>query len=678
MWGRLLTCGGLPIRLPRLSLALALALAPLACSSPAGFNERVFYLTDEFYGADAYTGPDVSSNLRNAMANSLALFPPVDSGMAQFVATQNTALMVNLAGSTSAAGFSSSYIDTQRAGMASLAASLGNERVLWNLMPEWDQGGGPWVPQGRPDYTNLSKSDAASKFLNYYLTQTTPLSTYLSIPSPRAFTYAAVTDYSANAAYAYDLGVDTVMLERSIDELADISTGVAFLRGAARQYDRQWGIDISTWRTSNGMATTFNSQGVLLGGWSPSYLKNHYYIAYLSGANVLKTEATLYYYTRNSLNPFGAMAKAFADFALNRHPDVGRPAVTMALLVDHNSGFDPKHNIYNQGNTVWYGDINYSEGDFMINNFLRLAFPNHWLHGLTPGAPFADSTGKPNTAQFQAYLAAGGDPRPYEPMSFTRWGDNLDIITSHAGINTFRNYKIIMVLGDVPFTSQLQQDLQGWVQEGGTLVINANQLATTDESFLGVGVKTTAKTATAARWQADGSNYQESSFQYTTVVPSTAQVLATANGSDPIITTNAYGKGHVIITTPRYLQTSARDQILNIGTRLLDWLQSQYSVAQVSGPPIEYIVNQASYGIVVALLNHTGTDWSGNITTNTFDQVSAVKEYTADTAAPWSANGATITVNATVPAWDVRVYGIELTDAAKFRIPTQPAVKKTH
>ena len=78
------------------------------------------------------------------------------------------------------------------------------------------------------------------------------------------------------------------------------------------------------------------------------------------------------------------MAKEFADFALVRHPDVGRPAVPLALLVDHNTGFDPKHWVYNQANQVSYGDVPYSDGDFMTDNFLRLAYPNRWCMGSRP------------------------------------------------------------------------------------------------------------------------------------------------------------------------------------------------------------------------------------------------------------------------------------------------------
>ena len=50
----------------RLTLLLLLP-AALSFASPAGFNERIFYLTDEFYGAGAYNSSDVTSNIRNAM-----------------------------------------------------------------------------------------------------------------------------------------------------------------------------------------------------------------------------------------------------------------------------------------------------------------------------------------------------------------------------------------------------------------------------------------------------------------------------------------------------------------------------------------------------------------------------------------------------------------------------------
>jgi hypothetical protein len=633
----------------------------LAASATGAFGQAGIDIYHEFYGPRAYTDPAAASNLRNGMATGVALSPPVDSGMARFVASRYVNLMLTLAGSALPGGLSADSIETQRAAMANLANSLPNQKVLWNLMNEWDQSGGPWVSQGRPTYSGLTRTGAYNKFFDYYLNTLYPLATYLQgAPGQRPYTMAAVTDYSPNVFYAYEMGVDLCLMEKAIDELADISTGVAFVRGAAGQYNRQWGIDVSTWRTSNGLATSFDSQGNLLGGWSPSYLKRHYYIAYMSGAQVLRNEATVYYQPNGNLNPFGQMTKDFADFALRRHPDVGQAAVPAALLIDHASGFDPKHWVYNQSDTVWYGDIPYSAGDAMINNFLKLAYPNHWLHGLAPGAPFADSAGNPNPARFRQYLAGGGDPRPYEPMTFTRWGDSFDIITNRASLDAMRRYKTIIVLGGVVIDSNLHDALQAWVEAGGVLVVNTSQVTSSEEALAGVTLTRGIRVGNTSQWLADGVPYTEPAFRYTVVKPVTATVLATNGGADPLITSNQVGAGQVILTTPSYLQSSARDQLLAVGARLFDWLEARFAVVRVTGPPVEYIVNQTADSVIVTLLNHSGSAWNGSVSTDTARTVSAVREYTADQGvSAVTVSGATISVAAQVPPYDLRIYAIE-------------------
>jgi hypothetical protein len=129
------------------------------------------------------------------------------------------------------------------------------------------------------------------------------------------------------------------------------------------------------------MATKFDDRETLLGGWSPSYLKRHYFIAYMAGAHMIRNEATGYYKNGSQLDPLGRVTREFADFALTRHPEVDRASVTTALMISRNAGFDPKHWLYLQQDAVWYQDLPYSDGDRMINQFFRLAYPNHWLHG---------------------------------------------------------------------------------------------------------------------------------------------------------------------------------------------------------------------------------------------------------------------------------------------------------
>ena len=625
-------------------------------------SERsTFQLSTEFHGPLGYTNPDVARNLRNGMANMVALWPPADVGMRNFVVAHDVRLNFRLPGASQVNKESAGSIETQRLAAARICAAQPAKSHLWNLMIEWDQSGGAWVPNGRPQYGALTRSQAHARFVDHYLKQSPPLATYLrQPPAARPCRLAAVTDHSPNAFDAYEMGVDVGLLERGIDELGDIATGIAFMRGAGRQYDRPWGIDLSTWRTAADSATRFDAGGRQTGGWSPSYLRRHMYAAYMAGAHILQIEPTLYYGPGGSaaLNPFGSAVKEFADFTLRRHPDVGAPVVPMALMLDAHNGFDPKHGRYNQQSAVWYQDIPYSSGDFMIDNFLKLAYPDHWRHGTTPGPRFSTPVG------YQQFLASGGDPRPYEPMPLTRWGDTFDVVLNTAPAGALRRYKVIVLLGDVVADARLRQDLQSWVRAGGTLVVNVTQATPADEALLGVRLGGASLGGTTSRWLADNTAYPEPPFRYRPVAPVAARVLATAGDGAPLITSNTIGAGQVILTTPEHLQTTARDRLLDVGVRLLDELSRRHAPAVVSGPGAQYMFSAAPGRLVTTIVNNSGVEWSGAITANMPGGVTTVREYTADTAAACARTGSTVTVKGSVPAYDLRIFAIEYAPGA--------------
>ncbi|MEX2220519.1 MAG: hypothetical protein WEG40_01865 [Candidatus Rokuibacteriota bacterium] len=636
-------------------LVVALCLALPSPGVRAESERSAFYLSTEFHGPLAYTNPAAALNLRNGMANMVAFWPPADVGMQSFVTSRDVRLNFHLQAATRVNNDSAASIERQRLAAAQLCASQPAKNHIWNLMIEWDQSGGAWVSNGRPRYAALTRAQAHARFADYYLNHSPPLGAYLRLPSSaRACRLAAVTDYSPNAFAAYDFGIDVGLLERGVDELGDVATGIAFMRGAGRQYDRPWGIDLSTWRTAADSATSFDARGRQTGGWSPSYLRRHIYSAYMAGAHILQIEPTLYYAPGGStLNPFGLAVKRFADFALRRHPNVGAPAVPMALMLDVHSGFDPKHGLYNQQNAVWYQDIAYSSGDFMIDNFLKLAYPNHWRHGTLPGAPFSTPVG------YRQFLASGGDPRPYEPMPFTRWGDTFDVVLNTATLTSLRRYKVIVLMGGVVIDVRLRQILQLWVRAGGTVVVNARQATSADEALLGARLGGGYVSGTTSRWSSDNTAYTEQPFRYKPVAPVSARVLATVGEDAPLITSNAVGAGRVILTTPDYLQTTARDRLLTVGVRLFDHLNRQYAPAFVSGPDAQYMFSTAPGKLITTIINNSGVVWNGAITATIPGAVDAVREYTADTAAACARAGSTVTVKGSVPAYDLRIFAIE-------------------
>ena len=647
-------------RAARKALLVALCLALHSPGVRAESERSVFHLSAEFHGPLGYTNPDAGQNLRHGMANMVALWPPADAGMQRFVMSRDVRLNFHLQGATHINNHSAASIESQRLAAARICTAQPAKHHLWNLMIEWDQSGGAWVPNGRPRYTGLTRAQAQARFADYYLDRSPPLGAYLRQPSSaRTCRLAAVTDHSPNAFAAYEFGVDVGLLERGVDELGDIATGIAFMRGAGRQYDRPWGIDLSTWRTAADSATSFDAGGKQTGGWSSSYLRRHMYSAYMAGAHILQIEPTLYYVPGGStLNPFGLEVKRFADFALKRHPRLGSPVVPMALMLDAHSGFDTKHGPYNQQSAVWYQDIAYSSGDFMIDNFLKRAYPDHWRHGTMPGAPFSTPAG------YRAFLASGGDPRPFEPMPVTRWGDAFDVTLHTATSSSLRRYKVIALLGDVVIDARLRQILQSWVQAGGTLVVNVRQATSADEALLGVRLGGAYVSGTTSRWLSDNTAYPEQPFSYKPVTPTSARVLATARDGAPLITSNAVGAGRVILTTPDYLQTTARDRLLEVGVRLFDELNREHAPALVSGPGAQYMFSTAPGKLITTIINNSGVVWNGTITANIPDAVSAVRELSADTTAGCARAGTRVTVTGRVPAYDLRIFEIEYAPGA--------------
>ena len=641
-------------------ILVAWCLSLHAPGAHAQSDRSTFHLSTEFHGPLGYTNPDAARTLQRGMANMVALWPPVDAGMRRFVAGRDVRLNFHLQGASHVDHQSASSIESQRLAASRICAAEPARAHLWSLMIEWDQSGGAWVPNGRPRYGGLTRAQAHARFADYYLKQSPPLATYLRQPATaRACRLAAVTDYSPNVFDAYEFGVDVGLLERGVDELGDVATGIAFMRGAGRQYDRPWGIDLSTWRTAADSATRFDAGGRQTGGWSPSYLRRHMYAAYMAGAHILQIEPTLYYGPDGStLNPFGLAVKRFADFALRRHPDVGKPAVPMALMLDAHGGFDTRHGPHNQQPAVWYQDIAYSSGDFMTDNFLKLAYPGHVRHGTMPGAPFSTPVG------YRQFLASGGDPRPYEPMPSTRWGDTFDVVLNTAPASALGRYKVIVLMGDVVIDTRLRRDLEAWVRGGGTLVVNIGQTTSADEALLGVRLGGADLGGTSSRWLADGTTYAEPPFRYRPVTRVAARILATSGDGAPLITSNAVGTGRVILTTPDYLQSAARDRLLEVGVRLLDDLNRQYAPALVSGPDAQYLFSTAPGRLVTTIINNSGATWSGTITASIPGAVTAAREYTADTAAACSRSGATVTVKGSVPAYDLRIFAIEYAPGA--------------
>jgi len=647
---------------------------PDAPTAEAGsFDEDWFLLAHERVGSPQPVAAldDVAKRIG---CNAFDLWPPLTDEAMKFLLDGGYGLIVYLPGSpkmlerynTEGRGPyftppSMDFIETEARKIRTLTAALGR-KVWWDVMPEFDSSGHWWVDRPRPSGT---RQEAYRQWRDFYL-QLEPLGRYLrQTPEERGFNLLAICGLPTATHYAYGMGVEMTLLERHLESIGDLSTGICFLRGAARQYDRPWGIDLSNWRMASNSPTEYTEDMRLSAGWSASHTRRHLFISYMAGANVIRLEPLVLIAGDGRVTPSGEAVREFASFT-KRHADRGRPHVFAALMLDLYHGFAPKCGKWqwSRTETVWRGSIPYSAGDHMVDNFLNVAFPEHWKSGTTPGAPWA------SFAEFRKMLAQGLDPRPYEPMGTTRWGDNLDVVLSNASVEALAHYRTIILLGDVRLEGELKDRLRGWVEQGGRLVVSLPQVDAGDAELLGFAPWGGQGEGSRSRWLLDGAVYEEPAYTYTMVEPMTARVLADTLQGDPLITRNKLGTGEVIVVTADHLQSTDCQQLLRIGTRLVDWLLARDALAEVKGPPVEYLVSLGPGKVIVTVVNNSGDTWHGSVVfprpTGSYRAV----EWVADEVVSHDETSREAVAAVSIPPYDLKIIALE---ATARRFPSWPA-----
>ena len=675
--------GARALRCTRLfAFAFAFVLAACHSSPPSSRNSErpapqltprppagsLAFLT-ELYGAG---GPLLDQRLREPLVNGASLHPSLDDEERRMV--EGGRLPFAYFAIPDEAGVSACYPDSSDPDVAGTLRQLGvtPESTAWRLgMPEFDQSGGCWT-QDRPSLDGLPDDQAYTTWTDFYL-DAKALRPYLEQSAQqRGYKWMSVCVYAFCPQYAYDLGSDIVLLERNIDEVSGMSPGLAMVRGAARQNaDREWGIDISAYRFWNGGPTTFDENGKLVTGWSPSMFERTMFAAYMGGADVILNEAINYGFgaRESGLNPLGVVVRDFADFSLRRHPDRGIPEVPIALLQDHFSGYEPQFGEYDQTPRKWYRQNVYTPGDQMFSGLLDVAYPGYKSWGtIVANAPWRveDASGtvddQASQAAFRRALAASNaDPRVWEPMGNTRWGESLDVITDRARLDTLLRYRIVVLANSGPIAADLLADLTEYARRGGTVVVNASQLKAGFDPLTNVEISAGRGTAESVTWS-DGTVIPESEFDYVPVEPGDdTEIVATTTDGSPAIVHHWLGAGSVYLTTADRLLDNTERDVLTSGQRLFDELHAAVATVTVDGPALQYLVNKVGTSTVVTLINTDvgGSTWRGRLRFRTDAAAASVQEWTADLPVESSVEGGEVVVDATVPPFGVHVYAMQ-------------------
>jgi len=297
--------------------------------------------------------------------------------------------------------------------------------------------------------------------------------------------YTSMDSFTRWQHYAAEAGYDYIGCEIGANVNA-FQLSVAFTRGAAKQYNEKlglghadaWFVDFSLWNWT-GMINysgdesmhrhddSFHANVVNheYAGQSVSAARRAYYLAYMSGAYWLINEGgaesacysmeygmtgdDVFFDEDNGvyyLSPHGKMNQEFYDFT-QRNPDRGATYVPFGVVIPRNHGLPYGHWMANDGNYKVFEKFAFTQGDWMIDRLFRLLYPGNY-----PNQNVRDD-GKQQVN--------------------TPYGDTIDVLTDQAAETVLNSYPVIVLAGDVELTPSMVKKYTGYVQQGGTLVLNS-------------------------------------------------------------------------------------------------------------------------------------------------------------------------------------------------------------
>jgi len=506
---------------------------------------------------------------------------------------------------------------------------------------------------------------------------------------PRQVNLAALTCRVSTCHHYFDWGFSLVQQETNVG-YANNQVAIAFLRGAAKQYQGYWGLDPAPWKAPTPFPAIYDAAGNRLGGVSESLLQRELLVYFLSGANYITEQLSdsTYWITDKKtktkrLSPMGRMAQDVADFALRRHRDRGQTHVPVALLLEKYHGWDCPTGSFGEIKQACMGEFPYEAKDAMIEAFFAYAFPGYqeynryrgnwsaqvvrfsknekaFLEGgcsadtatPQPVAPvlvhpnFASQKPAPPGKRSQENLdwvaairdavRAGMDTRPYEQGELvpSPKGDSFDVFLADAPLEVLRKYPAMIPLGGIRIDQSLEKKLAKYVRLGGKLVVNTAQVGKENEDFL--GVKFTGRKSKAQRTQCllcSGKHDEgRSPFEYDIIKPISAEVLAIADHphrKHPLATRRRMGKGEIILTAPCFgikADQKPHAHFLGIVQDILDHLIQPLMLVEIHGRPIEFLVNITPRGKIIMLINNEPAPWEGVVSIKDFKNGDSLRE----------------------------------------------------
>jgi hypothetical protein len=331
-----------------------------------------------------------------------------------------------------------------------------------------------WAWNVKPEGATREECHA---WLREYFDGRRRLRAHSNAPMPDGIPFYTLTGHSWYSPYGARWAGDLIGLEVGENIIA-MQAQIAFLRGAARQNELPFYVQMSQWYGGTiplyeqgedeytphdldeaAVLDGISKGGIAIpnGGHAPSLLARMWHVAWLSGAAIVCPEnCQQNFFTdtqqenwekpqdeRVPLSPIGGRAQRFMRL-VEEHPDIGTPYTPFAVMLDEYAGFNgfplTQPRPWNVLDPTWE--------DRQISLFWEVAFPRSMYLDFLPGVDEELSDRR---------LVAS----PY--------GDTFDALLSDAPSELLTAYPALFLVGPHRFDGDLVARLEEYVAAGGKL-----------------------------------------------------------------------------------------------------------------------------------------------------------------------------------------------------------------
>ena len=517
-----------------------------------------------------------------------------------------------------------------------IAAAQGDaSRVIWQILLEDDSAGvghSQEILRAKPK-THAEAAAMLQRHLDEAIAETKPFG---NIKRWSVCGYAGTAHH-----FARQPEIDLVTVERANDDIEDLQTGIAFCRGAGRQYRKLWGIDLSLWwGVINGCINDLPT----------SFHKRQLYVSWYSGAQHFRIEGGNLFWDKKNNKPhlIADCMDEFGRFIKKHQRGTVETPVAVILPQDHGWMTPP---YWRTTHEAWnYARIPYRQGQRGIDGLFNAAFPaspfamqpfpfGKYESDDPPATPFALSTIRPPFAPTpqdvhdtepplpfgrfhdrdqarEALRTAQIDPSPYRPMGQSRWGDIIDVLTEDADEAVLANYKVLILLDQIRLNPDMLTRLGSVASAGAKIVCAAGVVGPEQRDF--IGAECIPELHVGHAWQSLKKEMVHESFQYIPTRNLQANPLIRASNGSPLVLENSLGSGRVITCLIPWFEGSGA-ALSRVALEALDYAIRAVQPVFIDGLPIEWLSTRSENKYQVLLSNNRDQLWEGIVTARYVD-----------------------------------------------------------